>query len=420
MKKHALSATLCFILVLSIMITLSSCANKATDTDLMSGMEANTVTTDIDISGESSDLITDFAVRLFQQCAEDNKNTLISPLSIISALAMTANGADGNTLSQMEEVFGIPVSELDEYLYAYTRALPAGDKYKLSLANSIWFKDDESFTVEPDFLQTNANWYGAGLFKVPFNNQTLSDINNWVDENTDGMIKDILDRIPEEAVMYLVNALAFDAEWENIYYDYQVQEGAFTKEDGSKQQVELMRSTEHQYLMDEDAVGFIKYYADKKYAFAALLPNEGISVTDYVKSLTGKKLASMLADPLNVKVDAAIPKFESEYKIELNDILKAMGMTDAFDYTLSDFSGIGYVADYNLYISRVLHKTFIAVDEKGTKAGAATVVEVTAGSAMPEPEEIKTVYLDRPFVYMLIDCEANLPIFIGTVMDINN
>jgi serpin B len=402
------------------MITLSGCANTASDTDLMSGIEANTVKTDIDISGECSVSITDFAVRLFQQSAEDNKNTLISPLSVISALAMTANGAEGKTLSQMEEVFGVSVSELNEYLYAYTKALPAGDKYKLSVANSIWFKDDESFIVEPDFLQVNADWYGAGLFKVPFNNETLSDINNWVKENTDGMIKDIVDRIPEEAVMYLVNALAFDAEWDNIYYDYQVSEGVFTKEDGSRQQAELMYSTEHQYLLDESAVGFIKYYADQKYAFAALLPDEGISITDYVNTLTGEKLASILADPDDVKVNAAIPKFESEYKIELNDVLKTMGMTEAFDYNLSDFSRIGSSTDGNLYISKVLHKTFITVDEKGTKAGAATVVEMKTEEAMMEPEEIKTVYLDRPFVYMLIDCEANLPVFIGTVMDINN
>jgi serine protease inhibitor len=116
----------------------------------------------------------------------------------------------------------------------------------------------------------------------------------------------------------------------------------------------------------------------------------------------------------------AIPKFESENSIEMNDILKAMGMTDAFDYTVSDFSGIGSSIDGNLYISRVLHKTFIAVDEKGTKAGAATVVEMKDESSMIEPEEIKTVYLDRPFLYMLIDCEANLPVLIGTVMDITN
>jgi serine protease inhibitor len=253
---------------------------------------------------------------------------------------------------------------------------------------------------------------------VPFNNSTLNDINNWVEENTDGMIKDILDRIPKAAVMYLVNALAFDAEWNNIYYDYQVREGVFTKEDGVQQQAELMYSMEHQYLADTNAVGFIKYYADKKYAFAALLPDENISVIDYVDSLTGEKLASMLANPAGIQVNTAIPKFESENSIEMNDILKAMGMTDAFDYTVSDFSGIGSSIDGNLYISRVLHKTFIAVDEKGTKAGAATVEEMKDMSA--EPKEIKTVYLDRPFVYMLIDCEANLPVFIGTLMDISN
>ena len=420
MKKRTLAVTLYLILTLPMTTTLTGCAKTAPDADLMLGIEANTVTTDTDISGESAIAVTDLAVRLFQQSVEDGKNMLISPLSIINALAMTANGAEGKTLSQMEEVFGLSVSELNEYLYAYTKALPAGEKYKLSIANSIWFKDEESFTVEPGFLQANADWYGAGLYKVPFNNSTLSDINNWVEENTDGMIKDILDSIPKAAVMYLVNALAFDAEWNNIYYDYQVREGVFTKEYGIQQQAELMYSMEHQYLVDTNAVGFIKYYADKKYAFAALLPDENISVIDYVDSLTGEKLASMLANPADKKVNTAIPKFESENSIELNDILKAMGMTDAFDYTVSDFSGIGSSKDGNLYISRVLHKTFIAVDEKGTKAGAATVVEMEAGSAMIEPEEIKTVYLDRPFVYMLIDCEANLPVFIGTVMDISN
>lgn len=420
MKDQILSTTLFITLVLLIGITFFGCADTVPDGNLMSGIETNIATTDIDIDIESNISITDFAVRLFQQSAENDENTLISPLSIINALAMTANGAEGKTLSQMEEVFGSSVSELNQYLYAYTKGLPAGDKYKLSVANSIWFKDHKSFTVEPDFLQANADWYGAGMFKVPFNNTTLRDVNNWVEEKTDGMIKGILDSIPEEAVMYLVNGLAFDAEWDNIYYDYQVSEGVFTKEDESQQQAELMYSTEHQYLEDEDAVGFIKYYADRKYAFAALLPDEGISLTDYVNSLTGEKLASILEEPLDVKVNAAIPKFESEYRIELNDILKAMGMTDAFDFDVSDFSGIGSSTDGNLYISKVLHKTFITVDEKGTKAGAATVVEMAAGSAMMEPEEIKTVYLDRPFVYILIDCEVNLPVFMGTVMDINN
>lgn len=407
-------------LILLVMSIFSACDNAASNMDLMYGVESKIERKEVEISKESNVLITDFAVRLFQHSAEVDENTLISPLSVISALAMTANGAKGNTLSQMEDAFGFSIKELNQYLYSYTKALPTGDKYKLNIANSIWFKDDKSFTVEPDFLQVNKDWYGAGLFKAPFDNSTVSEINKWVRENTDGMIKDIVERISKEAVMYLINALAFDAEWNEIYYDYQVREGMFTKEDGTKQQADMMYSQEYYYLDDADAVGFIKHYADRKYAFVALLPNEGISVADYLGSLTGKKLASMLANPEDVKVDAAIPKFENEYNIELNDPLKAMGITEAFDYQVSDFSGIGHSTVDNLYISNVFHKTFIAVDEKGTKAGAATVVEVKCESAMMEPEEIKTVYLDRPFVYLLIDCEANLPIFIGTVMDINN
>lgn len=419
MKKRILAAALSLALALTMLLMISGCGTTVQAADLMSGIEANPVSTDIDIAGEDAVAVTNLAVRLFQQNAEDGKDTLISPLSILCALAMTANGARGETLSQMEEVFGLSVAELNEYLYVYTNALPAGDKYKLSVANSIWFKDVERFTVEKEFLQVNANWYGAGLYKAPFDNATLSAINNWVQENTDGMIKEILDSIPEEAVMYLVNALAFDAEWKNIYFENQVRDGVFTKEDGTEQDVELMYSTEYQYLEDTDADGFMKYYADQKYAFAALLPNENISVAEYIDSLTGERLAEILATARRIQVNAAIPKFRSENNVEMREILMAMGMVDAFDSTVSDFSGIGNSTEGNLVISRVLHKTFIAVDEKGTKAGASTVVEMLAGSAMMEPEEIKTVYLDRPFLYMIIDCNANLPVFIGTAMEID-
>ena len=419
MKNRLTSTAFCIILSLLMLSALSGCVTApiGKGEDLMSGVKADVTYSDVDISGRNAVSVTDFAIRLFQKSAEKGKNTLISPLSVLSALAMTANGAGGNTLSQMEDVFGLSVLELNSYLHAYINALPSGDKYRLSLANSIWLRDDERFTVKQDFLQANANWYGAGISKAPFDDTTLKGINSWVSDNTDGMIENILDKIPEEAVMYLVNALAFDAEWQKIYNENQVRDGVFNKEDGTKQDVELMYSEENQYLKDDNAAGFIKYYADQKYAFVALLPNEGVSILDYIASLTGEKLHEMLSNAKAVEVNAAIPKFETEYEVGMNEILKEMGMTDAFDSKASDLSGIGFSTRGNLYISRVLHKTFIAVDERGTKAGAATVVEVSDESASME---VQKVYLDRPFVYMLIDCEANLPFFIGTAMDIEN
>ena len=248
----------------------------------------------------------------------------------------------------------------------------------------------------------------------------MEDINSWVSDHTEKMIPDILDEIPEDAVLYLVNALAFDAEWMTVYEGFQVREGEFAVAGGDKQNVDFMYSQEYGYLQDGGAQGFLKYYKDGRYAFAAILPEEGISTKEYVSGLTGEKLYSILENPIDVHVRAAIPKFETAYSTELSDVLKDMGMPDAFDSERADFSVMGRSADgRRFYISRVLHKAYIAVDEKGTKAGAATAVEGSRESAIMEPEDIKTVYLDRPFVYMIIDCERNLPVFMGTVENVD-
>lgn len=381
---------------------------------LMAGITPNYVSTLNNLSLQNA-TVTDFAIRLFKASEENGENTLISPLSVLCALAMTANGAEEETLQQMEAVLGMNTEQLNLYLYSYMKNLPEGEKYKLSLANSIWFTNDERFTVNRDFLQTNADYYGADIYGAPFNDQTLDDINDWVKQNTDGMIPKILDEIPSSAIMYLVNALAFEAEWADIYTKDQVGEGEFTKEDGTKQEVEFMRSTESIYLEDENAVGFKKYYKGGKYAFVAMLPNEGVSVSEYVATLDGAALNKLLANPSYTTVYSAIPKFEVEYDTEMSAILKSMGMTDAFDPSNADFEGIGTSTDGNIFISRVLHKTFISVDEQGTKAGASTAIQLeTEGYQEP-----KRVRLDRPFVYMLVDCENNIPFFIGTMMDVN-
>ena len=416
MKKRMFS--FCIEVVLTGAFLLSGCGKKVQASDLMKGVKANDVSKEAVLRDEDTVAAADFAVRLFEASRQENSEVLISPVSVLYALAMTANGAEGETLTQMEDVLGLNVEELNPYLYAYKEALASGNKYKLDLANSIWFKEDESLTVNPDFLQANADWYDAKLYQAPFDNSTLKDINNWVSDKTHGMIEDILDEIPDEAIMYLINAIAFDAEWENIYKENEVMADVFTTENGSEQIAELMYSEENEYLEDENTTGLIKYYKDGKYAFAGLLPKEGISVSEYISSLTGEKLMRLLNNSQSVPVDAAIPKFDNEYDTEMSEILKDMGMTNAFDPGLADFSGLGTSTDGNIYINRVLHKTYIAVDEQGTKAGAATAVELMTEAAMIDSAERKTVYLNRPFIYMLIDSEAKLPVFMGTVMDI--
>lgn len=218
--------------------------------------------------------VTDFGVRLFQESMTEGQNSLLSPVSVMFALAMTANGARGEARTQMEEVLGMPVEELNEYLHTYLNQLPQGNKYKLSLANAIWFKDNESFAVNETFLQTNADYYGAGIFKAPFDKGTCADINSWVSQNTDKMIDGIIDEIPAEAVMYLVNAVAFDAEWMSKYYDTQVREATFTQENGEEKIAVFLLGEERTYLEDDLAIGFTKNYAGGGYAFPCHPSNE--------------------------------------------------------------------------------------------------------------------------------------------------
>ena len=415
MYKKIILACLSLMLVCAMMLNLTGCATTVQAANLMENVTPNEVSALEDLSGNNS-AVTDFAVRLFKASEESGKNTLISPLSVLCALAMTANGAEDETLQQMEDVLGMTTEEMNLYIYSYMQNLPQDEKYKLSLANSIWFTDHERFTVNQDFLQTTADYYGADVFKAPFNEQTCKDINNWVKEKTDGMIPSALDKIPADALMYLINALAFDAEWADIYEKYQVKDGEFTKEDGTKQKCELMYSTESNYFEDAKATGFLKYYKSGKYAFVAMLPKEGVSVSEYIASLSGESLNEMLSNPEHTTVYTSIPKFETSYSVEMTEILKSMGMTEAFDPNNADFAGLGSSTGGNISISRVIHKTFISVEEKGTKAAAVTIVEPGDGAAM-EPEQPKEVYLDRPFVYMLIDCENNIPFFVGTMMD---
>lgn len=412
MKKRVLALLLALTALL-----LSACGGKFQTQDLMTGIQAQPVSAKVQDPEADALAATEFSVRLFQACLTEGENTLVSPLSVLYALAMTANGAQGETLAQMEAVLGLPLEELNACLCAYRQTLSAREDAQLNIANSIWLKDDDSLQVNEDFLNANAAWYDAGVYQAPFDKSTVQDINAWVEDHTGGLIQNILDDIPESAVLYLINALVFDAQWQNVYYDYQVKEGTFTKEDGTRQETEFMYSDEYAYLEDDSAAGVMKNYEGGAYDFVALLPKDGVSLADYAASLTGENLRKLLETVQNVKVDTAIPKFRSEYTGELSELLQSMGITDAFDPDLADFSALGETTNGPLYISQVLHKTFLAVDERGTQAGAATIVETSAGAAAPE--EGKTVYLDRPFLYMIVDRETGLPVFLGTAVDLD-
>lgn len=365
---------------------------------------------------------TEFYLELMQKTTASEKtgeNILISPYSVMQALAMTANGADSYTREEMENVLGggMELEKLNEYLYTQRTSQPNNKDCKLTTANSIWTIDDEErIQVMPEFIQTNMDYFNADIFTAPFDDTTVKDINSWVNEKTDEMIPTLLEKIPAEAVMYLINAVAFDAKWEKQYTEYSVGSHDFTAFDGTVQQADMMYSTEYYYLEDDNAVGLYKYYEGRRYAFAAIMPDEGVELDDYIADLTPQELNAILANPVYEQIDAGIPKFSYDYEAKkMKDSLMEMGMASAF-FPSGDFSRMAKTPMGDVYISEVIHKTFIDLCEAGTRAAAVTAVEMAGDSAMPV--ERKNVILDRPFLYCIVDTENDLPVFIGTLMTI--
>lgn len=356
---------------------------------------------------------TSFSLNLLQKNAakETGVNLLLSPYSVMQALAMTVNGAAGKTKADMEQTLGgIPADELNAYLYQYRTGQPQENGCKMLTANSVWYPDDDSgFRVRMDFLKTIADFYGAEAYQRPFDRSAVADINKWVDAKTGHMIPSVIHEISPETRMFLINACVFDSKWEKAYKAEQVREHDFHAADGSVQKVMMMFSEEKFALKDTNAKGFLKPYQGGRYAFAALLPDENLSVTDYAASLTPERMQAILSGRQIANVHAGLPKFTADYSTELRQALTDMGMGEAFG-TAADFSLMSASGQKELYIAEILHKTHIEVDEYGTKAAAATAGKMTESAVEPQPF---TVTLDRPFLYCILDLQTNLPVFIG-------
>ena len=394
--------------------TTANKQNELSAVDMMAGIKAKAVT-DKDATEERFvNAHTQFSVKLLQGAlkAEQGGNVLVSPLSVQLTLAMVANGANGKTKTEMETVFGgIPMSELNRYLYNYWTALPMADEYKVQIANSLWINSRSGINVPKTFLQTNADYYGAQVYKGDFSNKTINDMNYWVKQNTGGTVDRIVDRLDSKNdMMVLLNTLFFEASWEKTYGSSHVSTGKFTAANGAERTVTMMTQTETmRYINDGEATGFAKDYKDGYYSFVALMPNKGTSLDEYVASLTAEKVQNALGSGA-LQVHAALPKFAYECDLDMNAILTEMGMPTAFSES-ADFSGLD-TANNDARLSEVRHKTHIELSEEGTKAGAATAAKVLKGI------RDVSVTLDRPFVYMIVDNTTYLPIFVGAVRDI--
>lgn len=361
-----------------------------------------------------------FAFNIFNTIREENPsdNFFISPLSIDYALAMTMNGADGSTLGAIKETLYVEEmtdEEINQSYYSLTEFLLGLDKtVKLSIANSVWYRND--LTVLDTFTENLIMYYNAIVNGLDFSDAEAKDmINNWVEDETNGKITDLIDQIPAEAVMYLINAIYFKADWANRFNESLTQSGDFYLENGSTVTTDMMKSegSNIQYYKDTNLELIDIPYGNGQFSMTILLPAKSSSIHTLYTLLTPSQFSEWIDTADSSTVQLKMPKFKIEYKKLLNNALISLGMGVAFGDS-ADLSRL-FEEPLDLFISRVIHQAVIEVDERGSEAAAATVVEVELTAV--DPNQPPLIVIDRPFIFLIREKHSNYILFAGQLMD---
>jgi len=359
----------------------------------------------------------EFAWDLFKQVLDNTKeaNTFISPLSVSIALGMTWNGADGKTKSEMESTLkmsGMSEKEINEYYQIMQNSLVKIDpSTKLNIANSIWYK--EGYPIYKSFLDVNKEYFNAEVSALDFSNpKSLDIINNWCSEKTNGLIKDPLDRIPADAIMYLINAIYFKGIWSSEFKENDTSEKDFVSSSGKTNKVDMMQQEQtFNYFEDDKAQYLDMPYGNKAFSMTVILPKQKNTIESYLKDFDMDEWNRIVENLSPREVKVYFPKFKVQSKLELQDVLSIMGMPLAFD-TEADFSRM---SEGDLLISRIIHSTYCDVNEKGTEAAAVTVVEVGVTSM---PLENPVFNANRPFIFIIREKSTGVILFMGKMGEV--
>jgi serine protease inhibitor len=360
----------------------------------------------------------EFGFDVFKKLHEHDpdENLFISPASIATALTMALNGAQGETAAEMKNMLRLDNLSLEEANAAYKamiNTLPALDhSVDLNIANSLWYR--RGFPVKPPFIELNQEYFKSQVSALDFDDPGAKDvINGWVKNETNGLIESIVDNIPQEAIMYLINAIYFKGDWRHSFDPEKTYSAPFTRADGSETPVSMMEyggtvqlplyTAENFYVIDLP-------YGDAVYSMTLIVPRHNHTVAEIIPQFNAQNWQQWLTGLEVQELMLHLPKFKLEYEQSLNRALQDLGMNAAFIPRMADFSKI---AEAELSISQVKHKSFVEVDEQGTAAAAVTSVEIVVTSLPDYP----TIVLNRPFLFAIRENQAGNVLFLGKMMD---
>jgi serpin B len=367
-----------------------------------------------------------FAMDLYHAVSGTGDNLIFSPYSVSLALAMTYAGAGGTTEQQMAAAlhFTLPQDQLHAAFKSFEASLPqAGSedtqsedqRFRLAIANALW--GQSGYPFRQDYLDLVSRDYGSGLQLVDYvadPEAARLHINDWISQQTQDRIHDLLPpgSVDTATRLILTNAIYFKAAWQSQFEAVDTQDGPFHLLDGSTVSVPMMMQTaQFGYAAGQGYQAVVLPYEGDRMAMVILLPDEG-QFTAFEQALSADQFDSVLGSVAWQQVSLSMPRFTYESKFGLKDALEGMGMTDAFTPGVADFSGMSDRND--LFISAVVHKAFVNVDESGTEAAAATGVIVGVTAAPMAPLEVA---IDHPFIYMIVDQDTHAILFMGRVLN---
>ncbi len=355
-----------------------------------------------------------FTFNLLQQVAAaepSTKNLMLSPLSVSMAIAMTSNGSNGQTLTDIRNAMqfkDFTEAEVNSYYQKVIKQLPELDsRAKLNIANSIWYRNE--LTVLPSFLETNTINYKAKVSALDFANPSSKNtINSWVSEQTQGKIPTIINEIASNAAMYLINAVYFKSAWRNPFDKSKTAKADFNLADAGKVQTDFMYGGKINFRQagDQETSIYELPYGNDIYSMVIVLPKQGVQLGNVIENIDANKWKTWMGGLTNATNVVKMPKFKFSYEKTLNQTLAGLGMSNAFS-NAADFSRINGTG--GLKISEVKHKTYLDVNEEGTEAAAVTSVSIIFTSA-PQP-----VVIDRPFLFAIRERHTGLILFTGIV-----
>jgi serpin B len=375
-----------------------------------------------------------FAVELYNQLRNQSGNLFFSPESVSTALAMTYAGARGDTASEMEDTlqFTLPPERLHPAMGALLSNLNAAhDGYQLRAADALWAEKD--YTFLDAFLKLTNSDYGAGFNQVDFkgaHEAARLTINQWVEQKTENKIKDLIQpgMVDTNTRLVLTNAIYFKGDWQTPFDKVQTQDEDFHVSQAQSIKTPLMHRTGgFNYLNGGTFQALEIPYKSKELSMIVFLPNDVGGLPALERSLTAYNMRQWLGQlrPAPQAVIVTLPKFKMTQQLELQDALAAMGMPKAFDQKMADFSGMAsrktMLADGNLYISAVIHKAYVDVDEEGTEAAAATAVVLNRMSGAPVRHPLPPIIFraDHPFMFLIRDNRSGSILFMGRVANPN-